>query len=149
MRWPIGSSYLFGNIATVSKVGPIMDARVKEALDRGGIADITTTGRKTGLPRKVEIYFHQFDGEYYLTGRPGFKRDWEENIKAQPEFTLNLKRGVTADVPVIGEVEVDPEKRGAIIFRALTESWGSEPDRAKAHLDHYVNTAPFIRFKPI
>ena len=126
-----------------------MDARVKEALDRGGIADITTTGRKTGLPRRVEIYFHQFDGEYYLTGRPGFKRDWEANIKAHPEFTLNLKRGVTADVPVIGETEADPEKRGVIIFRALTESWGSEPDRARAHLDHYVETAPFIRFKPI
>ncbi len=126
-----------------------MDAIVKEALDRGGIADITTTGRKTGLPRRVEIYFHQFDGEYYLTGRPGFKRDWEANIKAHSEFTLNLKRGVTADVPVVGESEADPEKRGAIIYRALTESWGSEPDRAKAHLDHYVNTAPFIRFKPV
>ncbi|HEY6627844.1 MAG TPA: nitroreductase/quinone reductase family protein [Acidimicrobiia bacterium] len=143
------SSYMFGNIVTASEVARFMDARVKEALDRGGIADITTTGRKTGLPRRVEIYFHHFDGEYYLTGRPGFKRDWEANIKAHPEFTLNLKRGLTADVPVVGEAEADPEKRGAIIYRALTESWGSEPDRASAHLDHYVDTAPFIRFKPL
>jgi hypothetical protein len=97
----------------------------------------------------VEIYFHQFDGDYFLTGRPGFKRDWEANIKANPEFTLHLKRGITVDVPVVGEPEADPEARGAIIFRALTESWGSEPERARAHLDHYVDTAPFIRFKPI
>ena len=124
-----------------------MDTKVKEALDRGGIADITTTGRKTGLPRRVEIYFHHFDGDYYLTGRPGFKRDWEANIRANPEFTLHLKRGITVDLPVVGEAEADPEARGAIIFRALTENWGSEPEKARANLDYYVNTAPFIRFK--
>jgi deazaflavin-dependent oxidoreductase (nitroreductase family) len=143
------SSYLFGNIAMMNNVAGFMDDKVKEALDRGGIADITTTGRKSGLPRRVEIYFHQFDGAYFLTGRPGFKRDWEANIRAKPEFTLHLKRGITVDVPVIGETEADPEARGAIILRALTESWGSEPERARAHLDHYVDTAPFIRFKPV
>ena len=141
------SSYLFGNIATARNVGGIMDTRVKEAMERGGIADITTTGRKTGLPRRVEIYFHQFDGDYYLTGRPGFKRDWEANIKANPDFTLHLKRGIAVDVLVVGETEPDPEERAAIIFRALTESWGSEPGKARANLDYYVNTAPFIRFR--
>jgi deazaflavin-dependent oxidoreductase (nitroreductase family) len=125
-----------------------MEIAIKQAMDRGGIADITTIGRKTGLPRRVEIYFHQFDGEYYLTGRPGFKRDWEANIKANPEFILNLKRGLTVDVPVVGEAEADPEKREAIIYRALTESWGSEPERARSNLHYYVNTAPFIRFRP-
>lgn len=131
-----------------NNVADLMDPRIKDALDRGGIADITTTGRKSGLPRRVEIYFHQFDGDYFLTGRPGFKRDWEANIRANSEFTLHLKRGINADVPVVGGPEADPEVRGAIIFRALTESWGSEPERARAHLDYYVDTAPFIRFKP-
>lgn len=126
-----------------------MDTAIKEAMDRGGIADITTVGRKTGLPRRVEIYFHQFDGQYYLTGRPGFKRDWEANIKANPEFTLHLKRGVTVDVPVVGEVEADSDQKAAIIYRALTESWDSDPDKARARLDYYVETAPFIRFKPV
>lgn len=145
----MGSSYLFGNIATALNVVGMMDVKVKEALDRGGIADITTMGRKTGQPRRVQISFHQFDGDYYLTGRPGFKRDWVANIKANPEFTLHLKRGITADVPVVGETESDPEQRAAIIFRILTESWGGEPERSRAHLDTYVNTAPFIRFRPV
>ena len=82
-----------------------MDAAIKKAMDRGGIADITTTGRKSGLPRRIEIYFHQFDGDYYLTGRPGRKRDWEANIRANPEFVIHLKRGVMADVPARGEPE--------------------------------------------
>lgn len=126
-----------------------MDIAIREALDRGGIADITTTGRTTGLPRRIEIYFHQFDGDLYLTGRPGFKRDWEANIEANPEFTLHLKRGVSADVAVRGRPEPDREQRARILYRALTESWGSDPERVRGALDRWVETAPFIRFELI
>lgn len=116
-------------------------------MDRGGIADITTIGRKSGMPRRIEIYFHQFDGEFFLTGRPGRKRDWEANIEASPEFTLHLKRGVSADVPVLGETEPDTEIRARVLRRALIESWDSPPDRVDARLHEWVEQAPFIRFR--
>jgi deazaflavin-dependent oxidoreductase (nitroreductase family) len=138
-----------GNNPGVTSVRELMNTALRDALNRGGIADITTTGRKTGLPRRIEIYFHQFDGRYYLTGRPGVKRDWEANIEANPEFTLHLKRGITADVPVVGDPEPDRVERARILYRALTESWGSEPDRVRASLDRWVDTAPFIRFQPV
>ena len=79
---------------------------------------------EVGPTRRTEIYFHQFDGKFYLTGRPGFKRDWVANIVANPDFTLHLKHGVNADVAVHGEPEPDPEERARILYRALTESWG-------------------------
>ncbi|MCH7900140.1 MAG: nitroreductase family deazaflavin-dependent oxidoreductase [Acidobacteria bacterium] len=126
-----------------------MESAVKEAMDRGGIADITTIGRKTGEERRIEIYFHQFDGAYYLTGKPGRPRDWNANIIANPEFTLHLKKGVTADVGVVGEPEPDREERAQILRRALVESWGSEPEKAEASLHKWVNTSPFIRFRPV
>ena len=126
-----------------------MDRAIKEAMDRGGIADITTIGRKTGRARRIEIYFHQFDGKYYLTGRHGRKRDWEANIEAHPEFTLHLKRGVTADVPVVGEPEPDPEERSRVLRRALIESWDSEPEEVEASLHKWVEGSPFIRFRPV
>jgi hypothetical protein len=126
-----------------------MDSTIRSALNQGGIADITTIGRTTGRPHRLEIYFHQFDGELFLTGRPGPKRDWEANIEANPEFTLHLKRGVIADIPVRGEPEPDREVRAAILYRALTESWGSEPERVRGALDRWVENAPFIRFEPI
>lgn len=126
-----------------------METAVKEALNRGGVVDITTIGRKTGKPRRIEIYFHHFDGDYYLTGRPGRKRDWEANIEANRNFTLHLKRGVTADVPVAGESEPDPKKRARILRRALIESWGSEPEKVDAALWKWVDQAPFIRFHPV
>ena len=126
-----------------------MKSAVKEAMDRGGIADITTIGRKTGEERRIEIYFHQFDGAYYLTGKPGRPRDWNANIIANPEFTIHLKKGVTADVEVVGEPEPDRKERAQILRRALVESWGSEPEKAEASLHKWVNTSPFIRFRPV
>lgn len=138
-----------GNTTLFVAVGVNMDQAVKEAMDRGGIADITTIGRKTAKPRRIEIYFHHFDGEYYLTGRHGAKRDWEANIIANPEFTLHLKRGITVDVPVVGEPEPDPEERARILRRALIESWDSPPDRVEASLHKWVEGSPFIRFKPV
>ncbi len=125
-----------------------MDSNIRQALDRGGIADITTVGRRSGTRHRVEIYFHQFDGAYYLTGRPGRRRDWEANIRANPEFTLHLKRGVRADLPMIGQPEPDPDTRAAIILRALVESWGSDPDRAQEAIGTWRDSAPFIRFRP-
>ena len=132
----------------VRRLGKVMESAVKEAMDRGGIADITTIGRKTGQERRIEIYFHQFDGAYYLTGQPGRPRDWNANIVANPEFTLHLKKGVTADVEVVGEAEPDREERALILKRALIESWGSDPERVEASLHKWVDAAPFVRFRP-
>lgn len=126
-----------------------MNAEIQNALDQGGIADVTTVGRKSGEPRRIEIYFHQFDGKYYLTGRPGRKRDWEANIKAQPEFILHLKRGVTEDLEVVGETEPDPQVRRAILLRALVESFDSDPERAEEAVHKWVDESPFIRFRPV
>jgi hypothetical protein len=39
-----------------------MNESVRQALGHGGTIDITTIGRKTGLPRRIEIVFHNFDG---------------------------------------------------------------------------------------
>jgi deazaflavin-dependent oxidoreductase (nitroreductase family) len=138
-----------GNTGPVARVGQSMDQEVKKAMDRGGTADITTIGRKTGKRHRIEIYFHQFDGQYYLTGRHGRQRDWEANIIANPEFTLHLKRGITADVPVVGEPEPDPEERTRILRRALIENWDSPPDRVELALHKWVDGSPFIRFRPV
>lgn len=136
-----------GNKAFTSTVRNVMDERVLKALEAGGIADITTIGRRSGERRRIEIYFHHFDGEFYLTGRPGRKRDWEANIIANPEFELHLKRGVQADLPVVGEPEPDPEERARILRRALIESWDSPPEGVDKALQRWVDTSPFIRFR--
>lgn len=127
--------------------GVSMDESVRAALKRGGLADITTTGRKSGRPRRIEISFHQFDGEYYISGRPGFKRDWMANLRADPAFTLHLKHDVSADIAALAEPLTEPAARRSILYRILTESWDVEPERARASLERWVDGAPLIRFE--
>jgi hypothetical protein len=123
-----------------------MDDAIEQALGRGGIVDITTMGRKSGQSRRIEIYLHNFDGDLYLTGRPGFPRDWIANLTADPHMILHLKKGLTADLPATAKVITNPEEKARIILRARVESWGADPDQARADLDHWVATSPLVRF---
>lgn len=45
-----------------------MDAAIANALAHGDLIDITTTGRRTGLPRRIEIVYHVIDGRIYISG---------------------------------------------------------------------------------
>jgi deazaflavin-dependent oxidoreductase (nitroreductase family) len=123
-----------------------MDQNVTNALKQGGVVDITTTGRTSGLPRRIEIFFHQFDGDYFITGRPGRKRDWLANMIANPEFTLHLKGGVEANLPATADPITDSGERASILFRILTESWNTTPEQAKSDLPAWLEAAPLIRF---
>jgi deazaflavin-dependent oxidoreductase (nitroreductase family) len=122
-----------------------MEPQIIQALERGGIADITTTGRRSGQPRRIEIFFHNFDGEIYIGGRPGRKRDWLANLVAQPQFTLHLKRGIKADLPAHAEEITAPDERATLLFRMLTESWNSDPAKARASLDEWVESSPLVK----
>ena len=122
-----------------------MEPAITQALEKSGIADITTTGRLSGEPRRIEIFLHNFDGDLYIGGRPGFKRDWLANLIAQPKFTLHLKRGVKADLPARADEVTAPHQREALLFRMLTESWGSDANKARASLGRWVDSAPLVK----
>lgn len=120
---------------------------ILEALASGGLADITTIGRRSGEPRRIEIVFHSFEGELVLTGRPGRKRDWEANIGAHPQFTLHLTQGPVADLNVVGELVTEPDEKARLIRRALVESWNTDPGRADEVLHDWVERSPLVRFR--
>lgn len=122
-----------------------MDDDLAAAMVRGGIADITTIGRKSGRLRRTEIFFHQFDGRFFITGKAG-RRDWVANLGAQPDFTLNLKGGVTKDIEVTSFEVVDPAERERIIYRCLTESWGRDEAEARSELPDRVERGVLIEF---
>lgn len=76
-----------------------MNPQVQQALQHDRVIDITTTGAKTGQPRRIEIWFHNVDDRLFITGTPGRPRDWLANLLAHPEFTFHLKESVQADLP--------------------------------------------------
>jgi len=52
-----------------------MDGRIAQALAADRVVDITTTGRKTGQPRRIEIWLWTLErGGYAISGRPGRPR---------------------------------------------------------------------------
>jgi hypothetical protein len=67
---------------------------------RERIVDITTRGRRTGRPRRIEIFFYRAAGRTYLcSGAGGGATGWHANLLADPRFTFHLKNGVRADLP--------------------------------------------------
>ena len=92
-----------------------MHEQVQYALEQGGVIDITTRGRNTGQPRRIEIRFHHIEGQVYITGRPPRRRDWYANLLAHPEFTFHLKQRIQADLPARATPILDQARRRAII----------------------------------
>lgn len=116
-----------------------MDDRVREALAKGGVIDITTTGRRTGEPRRKEIVFHNVDGRLYISGTPRpRKRDWLRNLEAQPRFTFHLKGDVSVDLPATARVITDETERREALAR-VTQNWNREDE-----LDEFVRNSPLI-----
>jgi hypothetical protein len=103
-----------------------VDERVRRALERGHRIDITTTGRKSGRPRRIELVFHNIGGRIYISGRPGWPRGWIANLRADPHMTFHLKRTVVADLPALGRVILDRAERERIIA-SIAPGWGYDP----------------------
>ncbi|MDP8924319.1 MAG: nitroreductase/quinone reductase family protein [Chloroflexota bacterium] len=114
-----------------------MDEQVRRALARDRVIDITTIGRKSGQPRRIETWFHNLDGRVYLTGTPG-SRDWYANLIANPDFTFHLKESARADLPARARPIVEAGERRAVLARILA-NLGRSGD-----LDAWVAGSPLV-----
>jgi hypothetical protein len=114
-----------------------VDDRVHQALQRDRTIDITTIGRKSGRPHRIETWFHHVNGETYLTGSPG-RRDWYANLVAHPTFTFHLKQSVAADLLARAVPITDPAERRSV-FAAILRGLGHEQD-----LEAWVDGSPLV-----
>ncbi len=112
------------------------DPQVARALERGELIDITTTGRRSGEPRRIELVYHNVDGHILISGKPGFPRGWVANIAANPDLTFHLKQSVRADLPARGRVITDRAERERLL-RPIARLW-------RMDLDVMVASAPLV-----
>lgn len=102
--------------------------------------DITTIGRRSGEPRRIEIWFLNLDGEIYITGTPG-PRDWYANLLANQNLTFHLKESTSADLDAQAEVVSDRSER-ARVFAAPSARWYSQQGDS---LESLLDDAPMVR----
>jgi deazaflavin-dependent oxidoreductase (nitroreductase family) len=114
----------------------VPDERISRALSRGHTIDITTTGRQSGEPRRIELVFHNIEGHVFLSGLPG-RRDWYANLVANPRLTFHLKGAVKADLPATARPIVEPTERKAVM-QQVAQNWG------RTDLDVMLERSPLV-----
>ena len=113
-----------------------LDERVRGALEHGKLVDITTIGRRSGEPRRIELVFHNVDERTLISGHPGRPRSWLANLRSNPRMTFHLKGEVKADLPATARVITDRAEREELL-RPIARLW---------RIDHalMVRSAPLI-----
>ncbi len=109
-----------------------------EVLRRGGLVDITTTGRRTGEPRRIEIALHVIRGRRFISGTPApRRRSWLANLEAEPRFTLHVREHSGADLPARARI-VDDEAERREVLREVARAWNRDD------LEEMVRHSPLI-----
>ena len=117
-----------------------MEESVRRALEQDRTIDITTTGSLSGLPRRKEIWFHNLDGDLYITGMPGH-RHWYSNMLANPKLIFHLKRNAQADIPARATPVLDLAERRKILS-AIHPKMGGQRD-----LEAWVEGSPLVKIE--
>lgn len=111
---------------------------IQEALSRGQTIDITTTGRRSGTKRRIEITSHNIGGRTYISGMPSpRRRNWLANLYANPKFTFHLKGRVRADLPATARIVEDATERRELLTH-VAAAW------KRNDLDRMVEQSPLI-----
>jgi deazaflavin-dependent oxidoreductase (nitroreductase family) len=111
---------------------------VRDELRDDPTIDITTFGRRSGEPRRIEIWMLDVDGQFFITGTPG-PRDWLANLTADPRLIVHLKRRAHVDLDASARPVTDDAIRRRVIDH-LSARWY----RSQASIDDLVARAPMV-----
>jgi hypothetical protein len=125
-----------------------MNEEIRDALRKDRTIDIITIGAKSGLPRRMEIWFTNVKGRIIICGTPNAKgdkgqytpRDWLANLKAHPEFTFCLKESLNIELPATAVEIVDPLDRRYLMSAPETKWYRDQVDS----IDDLVNESPIV-----
>ena len=116
---------------------------------------LTTTGRKSGLPRQTRLQYEKYDGVIYVASARGQQADWFRNIVANPHVEVQIEgqslRGlaepITDPARIADFLELRLERHPRMI-RAMLLSHGllARPDRA--HLEQLAAKLAMVAIRP-
>jgi deazaflavin-dependent oxidoreductase (nitroreductase family) len=96
---------------------------------------LTTTGRKSGNPHEIEIWFAVHDNSVYLMAGGKYESDWVKNLLKNPSVSVRIANHTFAGTARIVNDEAEEMKARY----ALAEKY-QEWDEGKT-LSHWAKTA--------
>ena len=139
------------------------DARFFQALYRLGLGPLvgrlilllTTTGRKSGLPRLTALQYEEVNGDIYLGSSRGAKADWYRNIQANPRVHVQVKgrrfsgtaEAVDDPVRVTDFLELRLQRHPRLIGMIL-KSEGLPEKPSRAELEEYARKITLVIVRP-
>ena len=88
-----------------------LNRRVAALVERGlgparMVLVLTTTGRRSGLPRQTPLQFELIDGLYYVGSARGAQADWFRNLQADPQVEVQVAgRHFRAQAEAVSDAE--------------------------------------------
>ncbi|MBB5633016.1 hypothetical protein BKA04_001239 [Cryobacterium mesophilum] len=115
---------------------------IRRALDTDRTIDITTTGRISGEPRRIEIWFFTVAGKIYLTGTPG-RRSWYANLQSSPNFVFHMKGSTVADLAAVARPIVDDVER-QMVLSAIVTRLRDGGEAVEGTLEDWLSGSPLV-----
>ncbi len=87
---------------------------------------LTTTGRRSGRPRQIEIWFTRRGRRYYLIAEHRERAQWVRNLKLAPRVGVRVGRRAFAAQARLVDAKSEPELARAV--KKLSEQkygWGN------------------------
>ena len=87
---------------------------------------LTTTGRRTGEPHRIEIWYARSGETLYLLAGGGPDADWVRNLQATPSVTVEIDGGThSATARVIADEAEDADAR-RLVFEKYQPRYGGD-----------------------
>jgi deazaflavin-dependent oxidoreductase (nitroreductase family) len=86
---------------------------------------LTTTGRRTGRPREIEIWFTERDGCYYVVAEHGERAAWVQNLRANPVVGVRVGPSAFGAAARVVDGAAEPELQRLVRERSEVKyGWG-------------------------
>lgn len=116
---------------------------------------LTTTGRKTGLPRTTPLQYEKVGDCYVLGSARGMKADWVHNLQANPRCTVEIgKHSISGKAELILDAEQICDflelklKRHPLMVGAILRSDGLPSRPSRSALLEYARKLVMVRIQP-
>jgi deazaflavin-dependent oxidoreductase (nitroreductase family) len=117
---------------------------------------LTTTGRKSGLPRVTPLQYEEIEGIYYVGSARGARADWYRNIQANPQVEVQIcqRRFHAVAEPVSDPTRIADfltlrMKRHPVFIGLLMRLEGLPLRFCRADLERFAATKSLVIIRPV